>query len=113
MYVRLPVLVHRHARTGPDGLTEEDVAARRADYGPNTITDAERVTLLQRIWGQVNNALIWILIASAIVSAGLRCAQSWDGVEATRAPSLCVCVAPRTAVDAARYWTQPDMVLSQ
>jgi magnesium-transporting ATPase (P-type) len=65
----------RHARTGPDGLDEAEVEARRADYGPNSITEAARVTLPQRIWAQVNNALIWILIASAVVSAGLRCVE--------------------------------------
>lgn len=52
-----------------DGLTSADAAARLQKYGPNRLAEKEKVTLLQRIWKQVANVLVGILVFVAIVSA--------------------------------------------
>ena len=51
------------------GLTTEQAEARFAQYGPNKLSEKERVTLLQRIWNQVANVLVGILVFVAVVSA--------------------------------------------
>eukprot|EP00977_Amphora_coffeiformis_P021081 scaffold8828_cov204-Amphora_coffeaeformis.AAC.2 len=50
------------------GLTTEEAAARLAKYGPNKMTEKRKVTLLERIWNQIANVLVFILIVIAIVS---------------------------------------------
>ena len=55
-----------HHRTG---LTSADAAQRLEQYGPNKLTEKEKVTLLQRIWNQVANVLVGILVFVACVSA--------------------------------------------
>jgi len=67
-----------------DGLTAEEAAARLEKYGPNKLTEARKATLLERIWRQVNNVLVLILVVVAIVSAikgitssGEDAATSW------------------------------------
>lgn len=56
------------------GLSDAEVAARRTRYGPNAMTPGTQRTLLRKIWDQVNNSLIWLLIASAVIEAIF---QSW------------------------------------
>ena len=51
------------------GVTTSDAAARLAKYGPNKLSEKEKVTLLQRIWKQVANLLVGILVFVAVVSA--------------------------------------------
>jgi Ca2+-transporting ATPase len=51
------------------GLTSADAEARFNQYGPNKLSEKEKVTLLQRIWNQVANVLVGILVFVAIVSA--------------------------------------------
>jgi magnesium-transporting ATPase (P-type) len=51
-----------------DGLSTEQAKARLEKYGPNQLTEKEKVTLLQRIWQQVNNVLVGILVFVAVVS---------------------------------------------
>ncbi len=50
------------------GLTSAEAAARLAQYGPNQLSEKERRTLLQRIWTQLYNVLVGILIFVAVVS---------------------------------------------
>ena len=70
--------VLKHAMTAAGrGLTEEEVLARRARYGPNKMTEVAKKTFLERLWDQVNNALIWVLIGAAAVEAGF---QAWADV---------------------------------
>jgi magnesium-transporting ATPase (P-type) len=58
---------------GPDlgrvGLTTEEAERRYQTYGPNKLSEKEKVTLLQRIWAQVANVLVGILVFVALVSA--------------------------------------------
>lgn len=51
------------------GLTSAEAAQRLEEYGPNKLTEKEKVTLLQRIWAQVGNVLVGILVFVAVVSA--------------------------------------------
>ncbi len=50
------------------GLTTGEAKARLERYGYNQLTEKEKVTLLQRIWKQVSNVLVGILVFVAIVS---------------------------------------------
>jgi magnesium-transporting ATPase (P-type) len=51
------------------GLSSEEAQKRLHIYGPNKLSEKEQVTLLQRIWHQVANMLVGILVVVAIVSA--------------------------------------------
>jgi magnesium-transporting ATPase (P-type) len=55
------------------GLSAEQAEARLELYGHNKLSEQEKVTLLQRIWNQVANVLVAILVFVAIVS-GIRAA---------------------------------------
>ena len=50
------------------GLTSAEAKKRLEEYGPNQLSEKERKTLLQRIWAQLYNVLVGILIFVAIVS---------------------------------------------
>ncbi|MCL5886759.1 MAG: HAD-IC family P-type ATPase [Actinobacteria bacterium] len=54
--------------TDPDGLSEAEAAKRLATYGPNVISRGKGDTVLDLIWRQINNPLIWVLIVSAFVA---------------------------------------------
>jgi magnesium-transporting ATPase (P-type) len=60
------------------GLTSAEAKARLEEYGYNALTEKEKVTLLQRIWKQVNNVLVGILVFVAVVSL-LKGIVSEDG----------------------------------
>jgi Ca2+-transporting ATPase len=51
------------------GLSTAEAKQRLEQYGYNQLTAKDKKTLLQRIWGQVNNILVLILVVVAIVSA--------------------------------------------
>jgi magnesium-transporting ATPase (P-type) len=51
------------------GLSSEEAQRRLQEYGQNKLSEKEKVTLLQRIWKQVANVLVGILVFVAIVSA--------------------------------------------
>jgi magnesium-transporting ATPase (P-type) len=50
------------------GLSTAEASQRLQKYGPNMLTEKERKTLLQRIWAQLYNVLVGILVFVAIVS---------------------------------------------
>lgn len=50
------------------GLSTAEAAERLEQYGPNKLSEKEKVTLLMRIWKQVSNVLVGILVFVAIVS---------------------------------------------
>ncbi len=58
-------------QTSPDGLSDTEVTSRLGIYGRNSLTPAEKPGLLKRIWIQINNILIYILLAAAVVSGVL------------------------------------------
>jgi len=63
----------RELGCGPDlarvGLTSSEAKARLETYGYNKLSEKEKVTLLQKIWAQVANVLVGILVFVAVVSA--------------------------------------------
>jgi hypothetical protein len=50
------------------GLTTEQAKARLIKYGENKLSEKRKVTLLEKIWHQVNNVLVLILMIVAVVS---------------------------------------------
>jgi magnesium-transporting ATPase (P-type) len=50
------------------GLTTAAAKHRFEQYGPNKLSEKERKTLLQRIWTQLYNVLVGILVFVAVVS---------------------------------------------
>jgi len=58
------------------GLSTAEAKARLEQYGYNQLTEKEKVTLLQRIWKQVNNVLVAILVFVAVVSLAKGIASS-------------------------------------
>ena len=51
-----------------DGLSTSEAQVRLEEFGPNQLTEKEKVTLLQHIWKQVSNVLVGILVFVATVS---------------------------------------------
>ncbi|KAG1675876.1 hypothetical protein FOA52_001533 [Chlamydomonas sp. UWO 241] len=60
--------------TSDEGLTEKEAEARLALYGPNALTPPRKPGFFAKLWSQLNNVLIFILLAAAVVVAGL---QEW------------------------------------
>jgi magnesium-transporting ATPase (P-type) len=50
------------------GLTTKEVQERLEKYGPNKLSEKEKVTLCMRIWRLCANVLVGILVFVAIVS---------------------------------------------
>lgn len=50
------------------GLTSAEADERLAKFGENKLTEGKKETLLQKIWKQVNNVLVGILVFVAIIS---------------------------------------------
>jgi magnesium-transporting ATPase (P-type) len=50
------------------GLTTAQAEARLVKYGENKLSEKKKVTLLEKIWHQVNNVLVLILVIVAVVS---------------------------------------------
>ncbi len=58
----------RELRTRAEGLGAAEAAERLRSHGPNVIPRGKRDTALDLLWRQINNPLIWVLIASAAVA---------------------------------------------
>ena len=50
------------------GLSEEEVRSRLEKYGANKLVGAKSRSLLERIFSQINNVLIYVLIVAAVIS---------------------------------------------
>jgi magnesium-transporting ATPase (P-type) len=57
--------------TGPDGLSAEEVSARKERHGPNRLAEAPRRSEILRFLAQFNNALIYVLLAGAVAAWSL------------------------------------------
>ena len=57
------------------GLSAADAAERLARVGPNALSEQARPSFLSRLWDQLNQFLVLILIVSAIVSAVIGWSQ--------------------------------------
>lgn len=58
-------------QTSPEGLAEDEAARRLAASGPNTLPAAPPPSALRRLLLQFHNLLIYVLLASALLSASL------------------------------------------
>ncbi len=54
------------------GLTPDEVSIRRAERGPNTLTEEPPVPAWKRLAAQFKDLVVWILIAAAIISGLLE-----------------------------------------
>jgi len=54
-----------HQKTG---LSSEEAARRFEKYGPNQLTEKRKVTIWEKIWNQIANVLVFILMIIAVVS---------------------------------------------
>ena len=50
------------------GLSEGEAKQRLEQYGPNQLEEAPPTTLLQMLWEQFNNFVVWLLLAAALIS---------------------------------------------
>jgi len=51
-----------------EGLTSAEAAERLEKYGYNKLSEKKKVSLLEKIWNQVNNVLVGILVFVAVIS---------------------------------------------
>jgi hypothetical protein len=51
-----------------DGLTTDEAQKRLAQHGANVLDKKGGVSVMELIWGQINNPLIWVLIGSAVIA---------------------------------------------
>jgi len=49
------------------GLSSAEAAQRLAQYGPNRLPEPKKDPWYVRLWGHINNVLIWVLLASAVI----------------------------------------------
>jgi Ca2+-transporting ATPase len=52
-----------------EGLSSEEAEKRLKEYGPNQLKEGKRQTFLQMVFGQLNNFVIYLLLAAAVISA--------------------------------------------
>ena len=64
--------VERGLAAGPGGLTEEEAAARLAQYGPNEVEAEEETPWWTLLLHQFTDPLIYILLVAALVTLVLR-----------------------------------------
>ena len=68
------IVVDELASSTTSGLSSAEATRRLQDFGPNSLTPAPKPGFFARLWNQMNNILIYILLASAVVKGAL---QSW------------------------------------
>jgi magnesium-transporting ATPase (P-type) len=68
-HARTPEDALHALKSTPQGLEMRDAAARLAQYGRNALPEVAGKTVLQRLAAQFNNLLIYVLLASALVTA--------------------------------------------
>ncbi len=60
-----------HLGAPAQGLSEEEVAARLKQYGPNELKERPRPTFFQLVIAQLNNFIVILLIVASLISAVL------------------------------------------
>jgi magnesium-transporting ATPase (P-type) len=55
----------------PEGLTSDEARERLGQYGPNVLERARGDGPLRILWRQIDNPLIWVLLASAAVAVAI------------------------------------------
>jgi Mg2+-importing ATPase len=60
--------VFEQLNTSPDGLAAEEVETRLDTYGPNEVAREKRITWYMRLWGNLKNPLVILLVVLGIIS---------------------------------------------
>jgi Mg2+-importing ATPase len=60
--------VFNQLNTSPDGLSQIDVEKRLEKYGPNEVAREKRRTWLMRLWDNIKNPLVILLIILGVIS---------------------------------------------
>ncbi|MDH4232189.1 MAG: HAD-IC family P-type ATPase [Nitrospirota bacterium] len=55
----------------PEGLNDNEVKERLAEYGPNVLAEAEQISRLRILLAQFSNPLIYILMIAAVITSAL------------------------------------------
>lgn len=63
-----PAAALQQLNTTLEGLPPAEVASRLAQYGPNVVAREHRVTFLARLWDNVKNPLVLLLVTLAVIS---------------------------------------------
>ncbi|MCS7010449.1 MAG: cation-translocating P-type ATPase [Anaerolineales bacterium] len=58
-----------HLQVQENGLSSEEAARRLTRYGLNQLAEKPRPGFLAMLWDQINNFVVWLLIAASVVSA--------------------------------------------
>ena len=70
----------KELNTSPQGLTAGEAAQRLERVGPNELQPPQRPSLLARIWGQLKDPMILVLLAAAGLSLWASGGEDWlDG----------------------------------
>ncbi len=68
----------QEVRASRDGLTQEEAAKRREQYGPNRLQEAKKDSIIKQFLKQIADPMILILLAAALIS-GITSAYSGEG----------------------------------
>ena len=55
-------------KTTPNGLSQGEIEARLEQYGPNEVAHEKRQTVLARLWDNVKNPLVILLVVLGVIS---------------------------------------------
>jgi Ca2+-transporting ATPase len=66
-----PTELQRQWQTSAQGLTAEQVASRREEFGRNALESAPPEPMWRRLAGQFKDLVIWILIAAAVIAGAM------------------------------------------
>jgi len=56
----------------PEGLTQTEAEQRLTKYGPNLLTPPKKRSFISRLFSQINNVLIYVLLGAALITALLN-----------------------------------------
>ncbi len=65
----VPAVLRELKTSAERGLSAEDVKQSLAQYGPNQIEEAHKISLLQIFLEQFTSPIVWILLAALVISA--------------------------------------------
>ena len=60
--------VLREVGSGEDGLASAEAERRLGQYGPNRLEEGKKTTILERIFAQISDPMVLVLIVAAIIS---------------------------------------------
>ena len=63
--------------SGETGLTNEEAVRRSQENGKNKLIEGKKESFIKRLWKQISDPMILVLLAAALVS-GLSLIHSWE-----------------------------------